>query len=372
MRMGWDVRYLSHGLLGGVHTYIENLLPELIDLAQGHEVFLYPDRKRPFEISPLPPHVTLRFLPYRNAFSSVWNDFFMGRTLAKDRLDVSHFPANYGCRVPGARNVVTVHDELNLLPLIQIWRSQPRSIKPWVMMAYLHYWSRSCLRHMDLVITISEYSKRQIARYSSVDESKILAVPHGCPRDIQRVEDPAILKEVRDRLGLPEQFALADALKNPGVIARAWRLLPDEVKKRNQVVFFARSSVPQPVQDLVKSGHARLLTRPARQDFSALYSMASAFIFPSWIEGFGLPLLEAMVAGAPIIASDRGSIPEVVGDAAFLMDAEDEAKLAEHLTAVLGKTCPAQELRERGWARSRQFSWRRAGQMILNGYQGIL
>ena len=83
--------------------------------------------------------------------------------------------------------------------------------------------------------------------------------------------------------------------------------------------------------------------------------MAEAFIFPSWVEGFGLPVLEAMTCGTPVIASDRGSIPEVTGGAALLADPYDAEALAHHITRVLGDPDEARRLRERGFARAAQF-----------------
>ena len=175
---------------------------------------------------------------------------------------------------------------------------------------------------------------------------------------------------VRDRLGLQGPFVLADALKNPDVLVRAWKLLPDALRRQYEIVFFSRSPNVRPaVTQAVAQGFARLLVRPTRHDLSALYSMAAAFVFPSWIEGFGIPLLEAMTCGAPVIASDRAAIPEVVGDAALLMDAEDADTLATHLVRVLGTRQEAEALRARGFARAAQYSWRKTADRILAAYE---
>jgi glycosyltransferase involved in cell wall biosynthesis len=104
----------------------------------------------------------------------------------------------------------------------------------------------------------------------------------------------------------------------------------------------------------------------------ALYSMAEAFVFPSWFEGFGLPILEAMVCGAPVIASDRYSIPEVCGGAALLADAEDEVTFARHLKQVLGSPEEAARLRELGYRRAAQFSWHKSARMIRDAYASSL
>src|SRR4029434_6052312 len=96
MRIGIDVRYLSHGLIGGVQAYVANVVPEIINLATNHRIFLYADTKCPFELHALPQHVTRRLLPWRSPLSSAYNDAFMWRQMANDQLDVVHFPANYG------------------------------------------------------------------------------------------------------------------------------------------------------------------------------------------------------------------------------------------------------------------------------------
>ena len=112
-----------------------------------------------------------------------------------------------------------------------------------------------------------------------------------------------------------------------------------------------------------------LLVRPSREDLIALYSLAEAFVFPSWMEGFGIPVIEAMTCGAPVIASDRGSIPEVAGGAALLADADDAAGFARHLAAVLGDPALAASMRARGHARAAEFSWNSTAAQILDSYR---
>jgi glycosyltransferase involved in cell wall biosynthesis len=374
MRIGIDVRYLSHGLMGGVHHYVAEFVPALIQAAIDHQIFLYADTKRPLELQNLPSHVTVRYLPYQNELTSIYNDFFMHRQMAQDRLEVVHFPANYGFGPPGARTIITLHDAINLHPLRQIINGltysnskTPRNI---IMMTYLHYCSRAAARRADQILTISDYSRREIAHYSGLDSNRIVPVPHGVSTDIQPVRDETRLAKVQDRYQLCKPFILADALKNPGVILRAWPLLPPEIREEVQIVFFCRRPDPLPaIHEAVTTGYAHLLIRPPFEDLIALYSMAKAFVFPSWIEGFGMPVLEAMICGAPVIASDRGSIPEVAGDAALLMDAEDEVTLARYMTNVLCNPAEAERLRQLGFARAAQFTWPNTARRILDCYE---
>jgi glycosyltransferase involved in cell wall biosynthesis len=373
MRIGIDVRYLSHGLMGGVHTYMTHFVPALVDVAPEHQIYLYADTKRPFELRSLPERVVVRYLPWRNPLWSVYNDFFMWRQMAHDHLDVAHFPANYGWGPPGVRTVITLHDALNVHPMPQVIRglgdSNSRNARGIALHSYLHLCTRLALRRADLVLTVSEHARNEIALYSGFDPGRIVPIPHAPTPDLRRVDDPERLAEVRQRHNLARPFVLADALKNPIVIVKAWRLLPPALRERYQMVFFSRRPDPLPViREAEEAGHARLLIRPSREDLIALYSMAEAFLFPSWIEGFGIPVLEAMTCGAPVIASDRGSIPEVAGDAALLVDANDAEAMARNIELVLTTPAEAERLRKDGLVRAAQFSWRGTAQRILQAY----
>lgn len=241
------------------------------------------------------------------------------------------------------------------------------------MMTYLHYCSRASLRNTDRIITVSEYAKRQIARYSGFPPEKITAVHHAPTPDLVRIEEPEILKAVVDRYNLRLPFVLADGLKNPGVLIRAWHRLSDAIKTNWQLVFFARRPDVLPVlQEAVASGTATLIVNPPRADLVALFSQAEVFVFPSWIEGFGLPVLEAMTCGAPVIASNRGSLPEVVGEAALVVDAEDDMSLAGLLQDLFHNESKRAQLRQLGFTRAAQFSWQRTAQQILECYQQIV
>lgn len=373
MRIGIDVRYLSHGLVGGVHTYVANFVPTLIELATDHQIFLYADTKQPFELQNLPPRVMVRYLPYRNALSSLQNDFFMKRVMARDCLDVVHFPANYGFGPTGAAVVITLHDEINIMPWLEIVRGHPKTAKTVIMMTYLHHCTKAALRRTRLIVTVSEYAKQQINRYSSFDLCRIVPVPHAPTPDLKRIQDPMILADICRRHNLTTPYVLADALKNPAVLVRAWQKLPAALQARYKIVFFARQPNLLPVvHKAVEAGIARLLVRPSRADLIGLYSQAQAFVFPSWIEGFGLPILEAMTCGAPVIASNRGSIPEVAGNAALIMDAEDDEALAEHLNTVLTSPDKKQQLQTLGYARAAEFSWSRTARQILDSYHQAL
>jgi hypothetical protein len=138
MRIGLDVRYLSHGLVGGIHTYLKNLIPALMAAAADHQLFLYADTKRPFDLSDISPHVTLRLLPYRNPLSSFAHDFRMWQVMAQDKLDIAHFTGNYGFGRAGGRVLITLHDEINVLPWWEIIKGHPKNLRTVLMLSLIH------------------------------------------------------------------------------------------------------------------------------------------------------------------------------------------------------------------------------------------
>lgn len=364
MRVGIDVRYLSHGLVGGVHTYVYNFVSALtrLEQAQNDQFFLYADTKRPFELEGLPANFTVRLLPWKNKLDSAKSDLILGRLAASDNLDVIHFPANYGFGPRGVPTLITLHDALNIFPL---WEATKRDFwrpKTVALTLYLQAMTRPAVRRAAKLITVSEWSARNIVEVSrgKIPLSRIKAIHSAPGTEFGLIEGPTRLEEVRNRLKLPQKFVLADGLKNPGVILRAWERLPAALREEYKIVFFSRYPNLLPVaMKAIEEGKALHIVRPSYPDLVALYNMARLFLFPSWIEGFGLPILEAMACGAPVIASDRGSIPEVGGEAALYHDAEDDAALAKQAEQLLTSPEVWEERRRLGFARSAQFSWER-------------
>jgi glycosyltransferase involved in cell wall biosynthesis len=372
LRIGIDVRYLSHGLVGGVHTYVRQLIPALVEISQPHSIFLYADSKCPLELTEWPEHVMVRVLPWRNAFSSVEYDFWLQRHMARDRVDIAHFPANVGFGPPTARTVITLHDAINLLPLREVIRGHPKRVSTIATMTYLHFATALAARRADLILTVSEHAAHSIAVVGGIDPDRITSIPEAPAPELVPISDHNVLEDLRSRHGLSRSFVMADALKNPGVLLQAWNLLPEALSSERDLVFFSRRATPPtPVSQAVQSGRARLLVQPTTDDLAGLYSLCDAFVFPSWMEGFGLPVLEAMRCGAPVIASDRGSLPEVVGDAGLLVDADDPRRLAQILERILGCPSEARLLQERGYQRAAQFSWEATARLTLAAYEKL-
>ena len=198
----------------------------------------------------------------------------------------------------------------------------------------------------DHIITISEYSRNDILDWSGIDPSRVSVVYLGVSERFKRVTDPGVLADVRQRYGLPGRFILClgstEPRKNIRRAIEAFNLIKKKIPDVHLVVAGASFRYISPRKmfaglDLEKVHWAGYVEDA---DLPAVYSMADLLFFPSLYEGFGLPPLEAMACGTPVVTSDSTSIPEISGDAAFLIDPLDPGGMAAALEEVLssGKT----------------------------------
>ena len=370
-RIGIDIRYLSHGLFGGVHTYVRRLVPALLHAAPHLQFVLYADRKAPLDWQP-PDGTTIRWLPYSGAVSSVVNDLRLARHMAADQIDVAHHLANYGFAPRGGCSVVTVHDVLNLQPVREGLRGlgNVSGLRTTAMVSYLSMMSRAAVRRATWLITISEDARQQIAAAAKWPLDRLTPIPHGAPFTEAELPDDETCAEIMRTQGLAPGFILGDAIKNPAVIISAWRRLAPELKQAHPLVFFSRrAELIAELAEAAERREARVIIKPDTITVRALYRQAAVFAFPSWIEGFGLPLLEAMTARTPVIASNRGAIPEVAGDAAILCDAEDVDAFEAGLNRLLTDMAERERFVARGAARVKLYSWERAASETIAVYE---
>lgn len=263
-------------------------------------------------------------------------------------------PANVG-PLASSRQVVTIHD---VAPL-----DHPEWFSPTFGRWY------GCLlprlaRRAEHIITVSEFSKARIADRCRVPPSKI-TVTRLAPAGQFRRLGPAQAKDNLTRHSLPQAgFVLSvgtlEPRKNLGTLLRAWRqALPDLLAGLELIVVGSSgsASVFRSAGDRDRAPRVRWLGHLPEADLVALYSTARLFVFPSLYEGFGLPPLEAMACGSPVLCSRSSSLPEVVGDAAITFDPHDAAGLARLLIELLAAPARVAELGAGGPRHAARFSW---------------
>jgi len=232
---------------------------------------------------------------------------------------------------------------------------------------------------VDAVITDSQVSRADIVHYLKVSPDKVTVIYPGVSSTCHPMP-AAEAAEVGRRHGLPASYLLylgsVEKRKNVHGLLRAYALLRQRGESRPLVVAGIQrsnaSGLPRLVQELDLQGHVLFAGYVPDADLPAVYSGADLFVFPSLYEGFGLPPLEAMACGTPVVCSDAGSLPEVVGDAAVMVDPKDTEALAEAMYRVLADRELREELRQKGLARARQFTWEKAARETVAVYRKVL
>ncbi|MCU0492448.1 MAG: glycosyltransferase family 4 protein [Chloroflexaceae bacterium] len=377
MRIGIDARFLTHPQPGGFKTYSEHLLAALLALEPEHEYLLYVDRAVPAHLPQLPRHACWRVvsgqqplvgMPWREQIGLAWH-------IRRDRLDLFHAPcmtAPLGLACP---LVVTIHD--------MIWRNPARfnqgapvSGKRRLMELYHRYIPVLAARRAAHIITVSHAAKADIVAELGLPAERV-TVTHEAAKPLFWPRTSAEQQRVQQTYGLDSSYVLAiasaDPRKNLATLLRAYaRLHP---RHQLAVVWthrFLSEATAALVQELGITQQVRFLEGVHDADLAALYSGAALFVFPSRYEGFGLPLLEAMACGTAVVAANNSSIPEIVGDAALLFNADSPEQLAAMLHQGLENQALQAELRRHGLARAASFSWERCARETMAVYQQVV
>jgi glycosyltransferase involved in cell wall biosynthesis len=235
-------------------------------------------------------------------------------------------------------------------------------------------------RRSDRILTVSEASKRDILEYFNVPPEKITVIPNAIDERFLHEPTDEALRLVAERYQLEGDFVLyvgnIKPHKNVERLVDAFHLARQAGFDELRLVVIGdelskNASLRRAVHRYNLHKHVRFLGFLPDETLSAVYRLASVFVFPSLYEGFGLPPLEAMACGTPVITSNVSSLPEVTGDAALLVDPTDASAIAAAITRVLSEPGLREDLRARGLARARQFSWERSVKEIRDIYQQV-
>ncbi len=234
-------------------------------------------------------------------------------------------------------------------------------------------------RRADHVITLSEHTRRDVLRLLRLRPEKVTAVLLAA-EDSFRPAPPDDVCALRTRYDLGGRFLLhvgtIEPRKNIPRLVSAFAAVAREIEDVDLVLAGPSGWGNQDLAALARErgleGRVRFLGRVPEDDLPGLYSAATAFVYPSLYEGFGLPPLEAMGCGCPVVTSNVSSLPEVVGNAALLVDPSSEQDIASALRAVLDDDCLRGSLRARGLERAKLFSWRRCAEETMEVYKHVI
>lgn len=311
----------------------------------------------------------------------IWEQFLLPGALRRERLDLYHAPANRGVPLIGqGRFVTTIHD---VIPLVTPYFFDRRTNPPiitgalrllaWISLAVVTRKSR-------WIITDSESSRRDIARLFPWVRGKITVIYVGADPRYRRV-DTNLVSRVLARYALPSRFIVfvggLGQRKNVGGLLRAYALLVHTLPTPPALVVVGRHNalynrLQQTAQSLRVADRVHFPGFVPTEDMPALLSAADLLVYPSFYEGFGLPVLEAMACGCPVVCSDTSALPEVGADAVLYCDPARPEDIAEKIYQVLADSTLRGLLIAKGLRRANEFSMERMAAEVLKVYQKVL
>lgn len=352
----------------GNGSYVRGLVKAMTALAPRHRYFLYATRPQHSFYAPLAalPHVRVRTLRPRHPLWRVP----VGLALAShsDALDVLHVQY-VGPPLHRGALVVTVHD----LAFLRV----PKSFPP-LLRKRLRCQVRTNVRRAAAVITSSEFSRADLCATYALAEDAVTVVPCAADECFTPQVGGRDVEEVRRRFGLAERFVLfigrLNPRKNVAGLIDAFELVRSRQREPLQLVIAGRADFggTQLTRRIEQSPHRRDIHRlgPVPDALlPALLCTAAVFVYPSFFEGFGLPPLEAMACGTPVICANNSSLPEVVGDAARLVDAADHGELARAIEEILSNPELRAQMSARGLAQAKRFDWPSSAERTLAVYR---
>lgn len=291
--------------------------------------------------------------------------------MKKTGADLFHYPSFNMPLVNPRPSVVTIHDLIYYL--------DPGACPGKMAHLYARLVFRKVAGSAKRILTVSEYTRKDIVEHLGVHPDKVVVTYPGVDEFYRPERDSASLERVRKRYSIDGDYILY--VGNHGVNKNLHRLLKAfaVLKNRKSAALILAGNKDPRRQDLYNlpsvlgiEDKVRFIGKVPEEDLPALYTMAKVFVFPSLYEGFGLPPLEAMACGTPVVSSTATSLPEVVGDAGVQTDPYDPGAIAGALDKVLSSKALQSELREKGFKRAAQFSWLECAKMTVQVYREAL
>lgn len=377
IKIGFDACLLSYRR--GIGNFVYHILSHLASLDCNHQYLLYLTTKPKYFNLSLPENFTFRSFVCLSYI--LWEQVQLPLAAIYDGVDILHCPANTGPLFLPHRIklVLTIHDVMYLLPYtvvppsLSLYQRLGRIYRRWVV--------PRVAKRADAIITVSYHSRQDILNILQVSSERVFVI-YGAPGPaFYPLSNKEKIERTKQRYRIRNRFILAlgglDPRKNTAGVLQAFKRFRERLKGDYQLVIVG---LPKTGQKLFSSIAMKLgivenvvfTDFVPEEDLVALYNGADVFLYPSFYEGFGLPVLEAMACGTPVVASNAGSIPEIAGEAALLIDPQDVEALALAIEEIITNQTLRQELIARGFKHVKKFSWDKAARKLLAVYERVM
>jgi len=367
MKIGIDAHAAERDGSGNC-TYIRNYLKALKEIDQDNEYILYAtDKKHPFyENFTSNKKFKIKQLPIKNPLIRI--PVFLAKETYLDSLDILHVQYISPPFFKG-KLVVTIHD-LCFLHFPETFSK----FEAWRLKTLIPLTARKSSK----IITGSHYSKSDIIRTYRVDPEKIEVIPYGVSSNFKPEKNPIRIRQILDKYNISRPYILSVGRLNPRKnlvsLARAYSILKERESIPHKLVIVGKKDydtkeIIQSIEEMEHANNVIITGFVPDDDLPYLYYGAEVFVYPSLFEGVGLPVLEAMKSGVPVVASNTSSLIEIVGDAGIIINPLSSEEMAQAISRLIKSQNLRRHYREKGLQRAEIYSWKVTAQKTLTVYE---
>ncbi len=375
MRIGIEAQRIFRQKKHGMDIVILEILRQLQQLNTPHEYFAYAQPYK--DINTLHSSENVKVKLSGPTLYPIWEQYILPREIKKDKIDLLHCTSNTAPININVPLIVTIHDIIYLEKQVRnngVFYQKLGGV-------YRRWNVPQIAKKASMVVTVSDYERNRIIERLNLPEEKVRTVYNACSSHFGNDYGAEELQDFSKRMNLPERFVLflgnTDPKKNlPNVIKTLGLLYERKQLDFTLVItdFKIEHLLPllkeQNNEHLLK--HIMLIGYVINQELPKLYKLAQLFLYPSLRESFGIPILEAMQCGTPLITSDTSAMPEIAGSGSVLVDPSQPEEIAEKIVRLLNDTEMKAKVIAYGLERVKLFSWRRTTEQMVDIYNEVL
>jgi glycosyltransferase involved in cell wall biosynthesis len=366
-------REKKHGMDVVVLELIKNL--QVIDKVNEYFILVKPDSDKCIVETE-----NFRIIELSGGSYPVWEQVALPKACKRLNCDLLHCTSNTAPEMPGVPLVITLHDIIYMEgSFFSILKGKGTSYQRFGNV-YRRHIVPTAVKKSSMVITVSEYEKERISEFFKLDPGKLRAVYNGVGEHFKEVTDPMVITDFREKYDLPDHyiFFLGNTIQKkntPGTL-KAYSIFREITGLDIPLVMldFDLQDLTSMLDEIGNPGlisQIHLTGYVSNAELPGIYGLADLFLYPSFRESFGIPILEAQACGTPVITSNTSSMPEVAGDGALFIDPFNPDELAQAMIRIIQDPLLRMDLKTKGLANAKKYSWRAMAEKVLGIYNEV-